>query len=224
MSPSKLRRRTKSRSRFRSALKNAPLSVGAGKPHAGKSVSRDLTVCFRISADRFEGRLLQRHSFKYDVYQDKDCVKVKVGRYRWVGFLISLLWSTLWLLTAISVRESWWGETYFAYLFLLFCTLFIGFGVVLAVNSVLWRTLILSASGLRLRTSFFGVAISRTIDLSDVNNLGFGYASHSSIPTLRLELRTPNARTKWIVLASGTTENEVTAFLRDIEAKGFRLP
>jgi hypothetical protein len=96
---------------------------------------------------------------------------------------------------------------------------------VLAVNSVLSHTLILSSGPqLRLRVSFFGVSTTRLIDLNDVNGFGFGHFSHSLIPVLRLELRNPSGRNKWVVLARETTESEVDAFLQDIEAQGFLLP
>jgi hypothetical protein len=54
-----------------------------------------------------------------------------------------------------------------------------------------------------------------------VNSFGFGRAWHSFTPVLRLEIRTPSPRTKWVVLASGTSEHEVNAFLREIETRGF---
>jgi hypothetical protein len=169
--------------------------------------------------------LAQQHSFKYNVRKTQDSVEVEVGRYRWSGFLISLLWSILWVVAAAEAYESWWGQTYFGFLFLMVGLLLASFGTFIAVNSVLWRTLILSpSSGLRLRTSFFGVATNKSINLSDVNSFGFGLATHSFTPVLRLELRTPSARTKWVVLASRTTEHEVNAFLQDIEAQGFQLP
>jgi hypothetical protein len=150
------------------------------------------------------------------------------GRYRKTNGIASLLYfprgkwphcSSYWGI------KSWWGKTYFGFLFLVVCVLFASFGTFLAVNSVLWRTLILSPlSGLRLRTSFFGVGTNKSISLRDVNSFGFGLATHSFTPVLRLELRTPSARTKWVVLASWTTQNEVSAFLQDIEAQGFQLP
>jgi hypothetical protein len=169
--------------------------------------------------------LAQQHSFKYNVRKTQDGIEVEIGPYRWKGFLVSLLWSILWIVAGAQAYESWWGKTYFGFLFLVVCVLLASFGTFLAINSALWRTLILSpSSGLRLRTSFFGVATNKSINLSDVNSFGFGLATHSFTPVLRLELRTSRARTKWVVLASRTTENEVNAFLQDIEAQGFQLP
>jgi hypothetical protein len=168
--------------------------------------------------------LVQPHSFKYKVRRVQNCVEVEVGACRWKGFLASFLWSVLWLLAGFKAFDSWWGKTAFGFLFLLFCVLFAGLGAVIAVHSVLWRTLILSSSGLCLRSSFFGVAVRRSIELSNVSDFGFGYASHSLRPVLRLELRAPSGRSEWIVLASGTTEEEVSAFLRDTESQGFTLP
>jgi len=168
--------------------------------------------------------LAQQHSFKYNVRKTQDGVVVEIGRYRWKAFLISLLWSFIWTVAAARAYESSWGRTYLGYLFLVLCALLASFGTILAVNSVLWRTLALSPSSeLRLRTSFFGVGRNKSISLSDVNSFGFGLATHSLTPVLRLELRTPSARTKWVVLASMTSENEVNAFLRDIAAQGFQL-
>ena len=64
------------------------------------------------------------------------------------------------------------------------------------LNAVLSYTLILSpAAGLRARTSFSGLATNRLIDLNDINSFGFGYASHSLIPVLRVELRNPEDET-----------------------------
>ena len=166
----------------------------------------------------------KRRAFEYDVRRTRNGVEVEIGRYRWKGFLISLLWSILWIAAAAEAYQSWWGKTYFGFLFLVVCVLLASFGTVLAVKSVLWRTLILSPSSeLRLRTSFFGLGRNRSIDLRDVISFGFGLASHSFTPVLKLELRTSGARTKWVVFASQTTEDEVSAFLRDIEAQGFQL-
>jgi len=68
------------------------------------------------------------------------------------------------------------------------------------------------------------VGRNRSIDLRDVISFGFGLASHSLTPVLKLERQTSGARTKWVVLASQTKEGEVNAFLQDIEAQGFQLP
>jgi hypothetical protein len=57
-----------------------------------------------------------------------------------------------------------------------------------------------------------------------VVDFGFGYPSHSRTAVLRLELRTPTVRTKWMELFRGVTGEDVKRFLRDIEAEGFRLP
>ena len=135
--------------------------------------------------------------------------------------MISMLRSILWIVAGAEAYDSWWGKTYFGCVVLVLCALL---AIFCAINSILLRTLILSpSSGLRLKTSFFGVAMTKSIELSDINSVGFGLASQSSTPVLRLELRTQSARRKWIVLASRTTEQEVNAFLQDIETQGFQL-
>lgn len=169
--------------------------------------------------------MTQQRSFEYNVRKTHNGVKVEIGRYRWKGFFIFLLWSVLWIVGAAEAYQSWWGKTYLGFLFLLVCLLFASFGTLLAVKSVLWRTLVLSPSSeLRLRTSFFGVGRNRSINLRDVISFGFGLTSHSFTPVLKLELRTSGTRTKWVVLASETSEDEVNAFLQEIEAQGFPLP
>lgn len=167
--------------------------------------------------------MVKTPSFDYEVRRTREGVEVEVGRYRWKGFALSLLWVIVWLIAAFEASESWWGQTT-GYFVILACVLYEILGMPIAVYSVLRRTLILSPSGLGLRSSFFGIGTRRSINLSDVNNFGFGYPSHSRSAVLRLELRTSTARTKWIELARGTTEEEVKAFLNDIEAQGFRLP
>jgi hypothetical protein len=84
--------------------------------------------------------------------------------------------------------------------------------------------ILLSPSGLNLRSSFFGIATNKSINLSDVVDFGFGYPSHSRSAVLRLELQNPTVRTKWMELVRGITGENVNRFLRDIEAEGFRLP
>jgi hypothetical protein len=111
------------------------------------------------------------------------------------------------------------SECSIAFVFPLLCALLASLGAVIAVNAVLPYTLILSpAAGLRVRTSFFGLATNRLIHLNYIKSFEFGYASHSLIPALRLELRNPRGRNQWIVVTKGTTEQEVNAFLQDIEA------
>lgn len=121
--------------------------------------------------------------------------------------------------------KSEWGASAIAFVFLPLCASLACLGAVIAVNAVLSYTLILSPSvGLRVRTSFFGLATTRLIHFDDINTFGFGYASHGLTPVLRLELRNARGRNEWIALAKGTTEREAHAFLNDAEAQGFRLP
>ena len=169
--------------------------------------------------------MVQPHSFKYSIRRTGDGVQVGIRCYRWKVFSISLSWSILWVLAAAKAYESGWGKSYFGFLFIPFCAFLASLGVVIAVNSVLSHTLILSPGPqLWLRVPFFGISRTRLIDLNDVNSFGFGHFSHSLIPVLRLELRNPSGRNKWVVLARETTESEVDAFLQDIEAQGFLLP
>jgi hypothetical protein len=164
-------------------------------------------------------------SFKYNIRRTRNGVQVGVRCYRWRIFSISLVWSILWVLAAVKAYESAWGKNYLGFMSILFCAFVASLGAVIAVNSVLSYALILSPlSGLRLRVSFFGLSTTRSIALSDVNSFGFGHFSHSLIPVLRLELRNPSGRNKWVVLARETTEREVDAFLQDIEGQGFLLP
>jgi hypothetical protein len=168
--------------------------------------------------------VVSRQSFTYDVRRIRNGTEVEIGCCHWKQFLASSLWSILWLAATAAAYESWWGKTYFGFWFLFFCASFIGLGIFNAVHAMLWRTLTLSPSGLKLRSSFFGVAMTRSIELGSVSSFGLGRAGHSGIPVLRIELRTRATRTKWIVLASGITEAEVKAFLQDVEAQGFQLP
>ncbi len=120
--------------------------------------------------------MARQPSFKCKVRKTPDGIEVEIVRYRWKVFLISSLSPILWMLAAAQAYGSWWGKTYLGFLFLVLCVLLASFGTVLAANSVLWRTLILSpSSGLQLRTSFLGVGTNRIINLSDVNSFGFAW-------------------------------------------------
>jgi hypothetical protein len=167
------------------------------------------------------------HSFKYDIRKTRNGVRLKIRCYRWKVFWISLLWTMIWVWAAAKAL-SLWGGNYFIFLCIPFCALLAGLGVFNVVNSILSHTLFLpSPSELRVRSSFFGLSKTRSINLSDICSFGFGHFSHSLTPMLRLELRNPRdprGRSKWIEFARGTTEREVAAFLQDIEAQGFRLP
>jgi hypothetical protein len=125
---------------------------------------------------------------------------------------------------ATAKALSGWDKNFFIFLAIPLCALLAGLGVFNVVNSVLSHTLILSSpSELRVRFSFC-ISKTRSINLSDIYSFGFGHFSHSLIPMLRLEVRNPSGRSKWIEFARGTTEREVDAFLQDIEAQGFQLP
>lgn len=167
------------------------------------------------------------HSFKYDIRKTRDGVRLRICCYRWKVFWVSLLWTMIWALAAAKALSGW-DKSYFIFLCIPFCALLAGLGVFSVVNSVLSRTLILSSSSeLRVRSSFFGLSKTRSINLSDICSFGFGHFSHSLTPMLRLEIRNPRdprGRSKWIAFALGTTEREVDAFLQDVEAQGFRLP
>jgi hypothetical protein len=135
-----------------------------------------------------------------------------------------MLWTMIWALAAAKALSGW-DKNYFIFLCIPFCALLAGLGVFNVVNSVLSHTLFLSSpSELRVRSSFFGLSKTRSVNLSDICSFGFGHFSHSLTPMLRLELRNPSGRTRWIEFARGITEKEVDAFLRDIEAQGFQLP
>lgn len=169
----------------------------------------------------------EAHSFEYDIRKTQDGVRLRIRCYRWKVFWISLLWSMAWALATAKALSSL-DKSFFIFLCIPFCALLAGLGVFNVVNSVLSHTLILSSpSELRVRSSFFGLSKTRSINLIDIYSFGFGSFSHSLTPMLRLELRNPRdprGRSKWIEFARGTTEREVDAFLRDIEAQGFRLP
>jgi hypothetical protein len=168
--------------------------------------------------------LVETHSFKYDIRKTRDGVRLTIRCYRWKVFWISLLWSMIWALAAAKALSGW-NKSYFLFLCIPFCALLAGLGAFNVVNSVLSHTLIVSPpSELRVRSSFFGLSKTRSISLSDIYSFGFGHFSHSLIPMLRLELRNPSGRSKWIEFARGTTEREVDAFLQDIKAQGFQLP
>jgi hypothetical protein len=154
----------------------------------------------------------------------RDGVQLRIRCYRRRVFWISLLWTMIWTLAALKALSGW-EENYFIFMCIPFCALLAGLGAINVVNSALSHTLILSPpSELRVRSSFFGFSRTRSINLSDICSFGFGHFSHSLIPMLRLELRNPNGRSKWIEFARGTTEREVDAFLQDIETQGFQLP
>jgi hypothetical protein len=139
------------------------------------------------------------------------------------GLSFLLAWVLVWLVAAYVACKSWWGQTS-GFLVTVSCALLASLGMLAAVNSVLRSSLLLSPSGLNLRSSFFGIATNKSINLSDVIDFGFGYPSHSRSAVLRLELRTPTVRTKWMELVRGVTGEDVKRFLPDIEAEGFRLP
>jgi hypothetical protein len=126
---------------------------------------------------------------------------------------------------ATAKALSGWDKNFFIFMAIPLCALLAGLGLFNVLNSVLSHTLILSSpSELRVRSSFFGISNTRSINLSDIYSFGFGHFSHSLTPMLRLEVRNPSGRSKWIEFARGTTEREVDTFLQDIEAQGFRLP
>jgi hypothetical protein len=177
------------------------------------------------SVDPECGSLGKRLPLKYQVRSSRRGVEVRIGRYNWEVFLVSLAWSIAWAAVALFVYRSWWAATYAGFMVYAVCALFCGFGFFLAFHALVVRTLILSSSAeLGLETAFLGIARSKTIDPTDVIGFGFALASHSSAPVLRLELKTSGPRTKWIRFAGGITESEVNSFLQDIEAHGFRLP
>jgi hypothetical protein len=168
--------------------------------------------------------LVETHSFNYDVRRTQDGVRVTIRDYQWKRFLISLLWTMVWALAVAKALSAWDGN-FFVLLSIPFCALFAALGAYNVVASVLSHTLTLLPSELRVRSSFFGLSKTKSISLSDIESFGFGKASHSLRPVLRLVLRNPSGkRSKWIEFARGTTEREVDAFLVNIGAQGFQLP
>jgi len=161
-------------------------------------------------------------SFDYEIRKTPDGVQVAIHHYRLKRFLFSLIWSILWFVIAsrayerLAIAFSW-------FLFFLLTVLLASIGIFSAVRSVLSRTLTLMPSGLRVRTSFFGIPISRFIDLPNVSAFGFAHLRHSRIGVLRLEERSIDSKTKWVILATGTCKDEVNAFLQDAGAQGFQL-
>jgi hypothetical protein len=166
-------------------------------------------------------------SFQYEVLKMHDGVQVRIFQHRWKVFLVSGLWTSVWVAAALSACHFHLGNTYAGFLGMLLSFLFAAVGTVIAVRSVLHHALTLLPAGLRVRPTFLGIGRTRSWPLSAISHFGFGRAGHSLTPVLRLELRdesNPKRKPRWIVLATGTTEQEVDLFLKATENQGFQLP
>jgi hypothetical protein len=112
------------------------------------------------------------HSFKYDIRKTRDGLRLRIRCYRWKVFWISLLWSMIWALAAAKALSGW-NKNYVIFLCIPFFALLAGLGVFNVVNSVLSHELILSSpSELRVRSAFFGLSKTRSINLSDICSFG----------------------------------------------------
>lgn len=163
--------------------------------------------------------LTQAKSFKYSVRKAKDAVEVTIHQRSLKAFWLAFLWATFWVFVVMKSNELGWSRIFIVPL----CLLLASIGIYSAVRSVWWHTLIISSSDLSLRVSSQGISRTRTLNVSDIEGFGFGLFSHSLTPVLKLEVRTLSGINEWIVLASNTTEQEVEAFLQDVEAEGFNL-
>jgi hypothetical protein len=169
---------------------------------------------------------MQNHgSFEYLIHKTPNGMQVVIRQYRWRSFLAFSGWSVLCVLLAYHAYERL-GLAFFWFLLFLLAALLAGLGVYNSIRSVLSHELTLMPSGLRLKTSLFGIATSRMIDLHNISAFGFAYLRHSRIPVFRLEERRAKIGTigtKWAILATGISKDELNAFLTDAHAQGFQL-
>lgn len=164
-------------------------------------------------------------SFRYRIHKKAECVHVTIRGYRWKRFLALLVWIMFWIAVPVIVLELGWGEAPLGIMSIAFGALFVSLGMWSAIGSFLSYTLILCPpSGLRVRTSFFGISRSRQYRVRDVVRFGFGNVSHSRTTVLSLETQTATGRGKWFGFAYGPTKQEVDDLLDDLEVHGFRLP
>ena len=168
--------------------------------------------------------MAEARSFKYQIRKRADCVQLTIRSYQWKRFLMTSLWTALWIVAPVEVLRSSWGFNPFSYSFLLLGAFFAFIGAWSAVESLLTYKLTLYPSKLRIRKSFFGFSRSRLIPVSDVARFGFGHLSHSSKSVLCLEIHTRTGKGKWFGIARGPTKQEVDEFLDVVETEGFRLP
>lgn len=85
--------------------------------------------------------------------------------------------------------------------------------------SIVKRVVRFSDFGLTVRTFRLGVpGRLRRFQLNEVEQFGFGLFGHSGWPVLKFEVRNV-----WVVLASGVTEDEVNAFLRELYSHNVNL-
>jgi hypothetical protein len=161
-------------------------------------------------------------SFEYVIRAAPDGIQVTIHQYHWRSFLAFTGWSILCILLAhhayqrLMLAFSW-------FLLFLLAVVLAGLGLYNAVRSVLSHELTLMPSGLRLKTSLFGITRSRVINLHNVSAFGFAYLRHSRTPVFRLEEQRANLTTKWAILATGISNDEVNAFLVDAQVQGFQL-
>lgn len=166
--------------------------------------------------------------FKYQVRDTRDgVVHVTVTNFRWKATIVAFLWLAAWAFVSYKffiLSRAFDALPFFA---ALFCAVMVCFGFYAFVQSLLRRTMSLSATELRLRSSLCGIAVTRRFRLSEVASLGFGQRSHSHVPLLKLEIRNKqnlSRRNKWIVLASWVTKEQAEEFLQAMRACGFVLP
>jgi hypothetical protein len=166
-------------------------------------------------------------SFKYQIQGTPDALRIKITHRRWPVFFVTLSLSFLVLLALFQIYGSRWRDTVVGFSFSMLGIFLACVLCYMAFHSILSRTISASLTHVQVRSSWFGIAKTRSFPHEDVLQFGFGLFGHSLTPVLRLEVLDRGkykGRTEWICFATGTTEAEVNDFLRVAESRGFRLP
>lgn len=167
-------------------------------------------------------------SFSYQVRGTHEgTIQVTIRNFRWEASVGSFMWLAAWTITSYELFDVSVKLGALAFFAAMFSAVMAWFGFCAFVRSSLRRTIFLSATELWIRSSFSGIRVTRRFRLDEVCRFGFGRAFHSCIPVLKLEARDeskPNRRTKWIILASWVTKEQVEEFLQTLRACGFILP